>query len=424
MGVHDWYPFAADNGIHGTRVSQEDTKSLAVDIDLLGLHYWLIVSTLHEDDVSQAEANRATPSAGNTSSTHLHHVYATNTGYTSTVTTTASVSKPARALNAVLLAHFNPKLTVVHIDGGRTVEKQDVHAQRDTDRASVLRICLELSVSNLAASRQGIPGKQVKQCWEKLKSGRPILQSDKVTIRRDLEKLGWQVCMCTGESDTCIARALQTDGTRYMVSRDSDMFLHSSVGNMLRPFKNFFLSYNREDILTALGLKEVQMQLLAIVSRSDFTQNVDGMGLKRNCEFIKTLPTNLTLDKMLQLYVTRVGQVDTTRSMSIFVDRQEQLLTQDANSDLDDQFQTYMSSVKMMVAARTIHQELQKEFSKWSLEPLPQSKPTEPPTLPSSGTIGQRYMMHSELCLNHPSAFVTNMSDMSQIIQRRLQRWF
>ena len=49
--------------------------------------------------------------------------------------------------------------------------------------------------------------KQARQCWKKLKASRPILPSDKETIRQVLTSLRWQVCMYTGEADVCIANA-------------------------------------------------------------------------------------------------------------------------------------------------------------------------------------------------------------------------
>jgi hypothetical protein len=51
MGIDKWGPFAINHGIVGTKVDSTQTKRLRVEIDVLAMYYWVIVSTLHEDDI-------------------------------------------------------------------------------------------------------------------------------------------------------------------------------------------------------------------------------------------------------------------------------------------------------------------------------------------------------------------------------------
>ena len=45
-------PFAQNHGIVGTKLDSTQTRALGVEIDILGMYFWLIISTLHEDEVS------------------------------------------------------------------------------------------------------------------------------------------------------------------------------------------------------------------------------------------------------------------------------------------------------------------------------------------------------------------------------------
>jgi len=152
MGIESWFPFAEDNGIQGQKISQEQCKALHVEIDLLGLFYWLNMSSLHKDDVAQSRTSQAPPPA--TATTPLRYAYATPSGYSSAVTREASVTRAARDVHYALSRSFDPQTSRVHLDGGRTAQKQDRHKQRDEKRGAALDVCIGLSLSNLAAAQR------------------------------------------------------------------------------------------------------------------------------------------------------------------------------------------------------------------------------------------------------------------------------
>jgi hypothetical protein len=381
MGIDGWYPFAENNNIVGTKVASEDTQQHRVEIDLLGLHYWLIISSLYKNDIAQERvATQAAPGTQSTQGTT--RIYAVATGYSSTPPPAATASRLAQEIHRILSQSFDQTRATIHIDGARTREKQAEHQHRNTVRQTALESCHSIAVSNALSAHNNEPTVHTKQCWKKLKSSRPIVEADKQTLRQDLGNLGWSLCLsCGGESDVCIARVLHTDNTRYAVSRDSDMFFHSSVKNILRPFGRWFLSYDRANVLNSLGLNEAQMQLLAIVSKSDYAQNVRGKGLVRNHKFIKSLPTNHSLGQLLRAYRTNVGVLDTSNSMSIFVNRvQSPLSGQDAaGAALDSHLDIYKDSIHCLLLAENSRQHFrQTPRESWAVIPSSSTPPSGP----------------------------------------------
>ena len=388
MGVEGWYPFANEHGIHGKKLDPEQTQKLNVEVDLLGLYYWLIINLLHKGDLARLQPTPAPP-PGTVPAQPPVRIYATSQGYSKVKPPVATVDDLAQEIHH-LIANLAPGSTTIHIDGARTLEKQAEHQERDKTRDSSLDSCFDVVVSNFLAAQQNQRQKKVKWFWKKITTCRPILDQDKARLIQQLGALGWQVCPCRGEADVCIAHKLVTNPTHYAASQDSDMFFHMPVKNILKPFgRSSFLSYSRADVLESLKLNEAQMQLLAIVSNSDFAQNIPQKGLQRNLTFIQTLDRKWNLDRMLQEYKTRVGSMNTTHSKSIFVDRTETLIQGDGSAA----HQRYLNIIRLMQGAEQISQRQRTRPQSWIV--VDSRYPPSVPATHTQGPDGQRYMLHN-----------------------------
>ncbi|KAG9324981.1 hypothetical protein KVV02_000490 [Mortierella alpina] len=133
---------------------------------------------------------------------------------------------------------------------------------------------------------------------------------EKEAIRDRLIALGWSVHICTGEADVCIARNAEDtqDPNFATLTRDSDLPMHRPVTKVLMPAKGGLELISREDVLRAFQMDEDQLQLLAVVSTSDYCKSVPHYGLVKNHKAIRR---------------RTVGATDTSNSWSIFVDLTE-----------------------------------------------------------------------------------------------------
>ncbi|KAF9343525.1 hypothetical protein BGX34_006653, partial [Mortierella sp. NVP85] len=395
MGIDKWGPFAINHGIVGTKIDSTQTKMLRVEIDVLAMYYWVIVSTLHDDNISLAKRalniDDYTPLPGEAI------VYASPQGYTIAAPAVQN-NRLANIINHRLLQHFTPGtgFTRLHIDGKRTMQKQAEHRRRDADLATKLADCQTILASHQALVTAGSrsKGTNMKKFWSMLKACRVITDQDKHLLVQSLRALNWRVCECTGEADVCIAKATDNNNNLYAVSRDSDLFFHATVKNILRPYKGSFLSYTKDGVMRALDLSKSQLKLLSMVSKTDYATNVPGYALERNLGIIKRLPTHLTqyipnnryvanntlIPLMLQRYKNRVGQnIDTTHSEAIFLRRAETLLN--ANDEATHQnrqrihIRTYRGALQTM---------LRIQAQRAGTLPFPQPPPRPPGPLRTS----------------------------------------
>ncbi|KAF9939277.1 hypothetical protein BGZ70_006469, partial [Mortierella alpina] len=135
-------------------------------------------------------------------------------------------------------------------------------------------------------------------------------------IRDGLEQLGWDAHVCSGEADCCIARLLEyspSSSSTAVLSRDSDFLFHRPVKNVLCPVKGGLQLITREDVLKAFQMDEDELQLLAVVSTSDYATSVRHHGLVRNHKSIKDLavpPGPDRVRRMLDKYLATVGDMD------------------------------------------------------------------------------------------------------------------
>ncbi|KAG0342102.1 hypothetical protein BG004_005749, partial [Podila humilis] len=98
---------------------------------------------------------------------------------------------------------------------------------------------------------------------------------------------------------------------RTVVSGDSDLLVFKSVDSLLRPVpkaKSYAL-FERKDVLKALGFQQHwQLELLAIVNRSDFAMNVPGIGLAKSTALIVSLDESLTVQEKGEMFVQETNK--------------------------------------------------------------------------------------------------------------------
>jgi len=391
MGIDKWGPFAINHGIVGTKVDSTQTKRLRVEIDVLAMYYWVIVSTLYEDDISLAKRalniDDYTPLPGEA------RVYASHVGYTSTAPV-AQNDRLAHIINHRLLRSFTPAFARLHIDGKRTKQKQAEHRRRDADLATRMADCGTILASHqaLVAAGDRSKGTDMPKFWSVIKACRVITDQDKRALIQNLVALGWRVCECTGEADVCIAKATDNNNDLYAVSRDSDLFFHATVKNILRPYKGMFLSYTKDGVMKALDLSKSQLKLLSMVSKTDYATNVPGYALERNLQIIKQLPNHLSqyvpnnryianntlIPMMLQRYKDRVGRnIDTTHSEAIYLRRAETLLNANDEATHQNRQRTHIRTYRA-----AIQEMLRIQAQRAGTLPFPPPPPGAPPPRP------------------------------------------
>ncbi|KAF9944187.1 hypothetical protein BGZ72_002676 [Mortierella alpina] len=223
----------------------------------------------------------------------------------------------------------DPATALIHIDGPRTTQK----IKARTERNKVINTKRVKAVAILNSAKQR--ASQGQRCktqsfYTLLGEIRAMTDPEKESIVEGLAKLGWHAHICSGEADVCVARAAaaSNDTSFAALTRDSDMLMHRPVTKVLMPAKGGLELITREDVLKAFQMDEDQLQLLAVVSTSDFCKSVPQYGLIRNHKAIKRLrapPSGAPdrLRRLLQLYQRTIGRPDITNSWSIFVNRQE-----------------------------------------------------------------------------------------------------
>ncbi|KAG0282321.1 hypothetical protein BGZ98_006808, partial [Dissophora globulifera] len=99
--------------------------------------------------------------------------------------------------------------------------------------------------------------------------------------------------------------------SRIAVSGDSDLLVYSTIPSVLRPMPGGkgYAMYHKRHVLNAVEFtNSMQLELLGVVSHSDYAKNVRGFGVARNAKIIRNLiwlPAS-TVPNMLRQYVLAV----------------------------------------------------------------------------------------------------------------------
>ncbi|KAF8929266.1 hypothetical protein BGZ47_001175, partial [Haplosporangium gracile] len=137
---------------------------------------------------------------------------------------------------------YGQHFAVYHVDGGRSVEKQDTHRTRaqakEKDR-STLNTKIDLLERRCQEGKK--PSKTLISDINRLvRRVYRITDEFKAEFVKGMTEAGLLVCCCITESDLCIARrpdSLFIGGLQYwrlVVSNDSDALVYRTIGRVLR----------------------------------------------------------------------------------------------------------------------------------------------------------------------------------------------
>ncbi|KAF9967645.1 hypothetical protein BGZ70_008772 [Mortierella alpina] len=323
MGLHGFFQFLAESNILGQRMSAEETKNHAVELDLFGCYYYLIKHWLVEEDMRNLKRARQLQHFQQ-QQPNLPRLYLSEDDPCKLmpVPPPASAQPPVvYALHRTLLKNFSPDHTRIHAGDTTATTQKNVGLEDRVKQKNTNLQQLTAAVGQL----EGLQKRKRRAAFAA--DGLPAIRdSDVARIIAGLEELGWQVCACPGESDVCAARHLCAIDA-VPASVDSDLFLHSTVDRVLRKVgRSGFFQYAVDDVRRKLKLSELQFLVLGMVSRSDYAKNAPNMGLKRNCKAIQLLKApalpngylrNLTiLHRLLQVQALPLCQDNAAESES------------------------------------------------------------------------------------------------------------
>jgi len=136
-------------------------------------------------------------------------------------------------------------------------------------------------------------GKIPRRIFQRLKQVFRPPQSAIDEIKEELGILGWNVCSCSFQADTCIAQRCLADGTSpsetVVISADSDMIGYEQISNIVIPCgkKNNLRLFRKENILHYIGLPSPRhLLLMSIVTTNDYSKGIPWHGVSRNIEII------------------------------------------------------------------------------------------------------------------------------------------
>jgi hypothetical protein len=99
--------------------------------------------------------------------------------------------------------------------------------------------------------------------------------------------------LCPGEADLAIrarSSALQAQGKAFVVvGNDCDYAIHPTTTTLLRPWGEKFREYDIDALLAKAELTRAQYQALGVISQTDYTWNLPGLGVTRNIRIIKSI---------------------------------------------------------------------------------------------------------------------------------------
>ena len=205
--------------------------------------------------------------------------------------------------HAILFEHIkkygNPTRMVFYVDGAPAFEKKGIHRARNEKRVKALKAA-KVAVETLNDHVFKNPEVSLRGGfkWSLRDREDPVdfLQGQQLDAR-----------LCRTEADIDIAAECQPKD--IVLSQDSGFFAYGSVTTFWRPLGEWYeikvLEYNREAVLTQIGLSTAKLTALPFVSSNDQNKNIPSMGTATNYKIIKDLPDagkNTCLASMVCLY--------------------------------------------------------------------------------------------------------------------------
>lgn len=174
--------------------------------------------------------------------------------------------------------------TTIHADGPRSVEKEHAHQKRDRD--------LIARMGKLKKDYDDKKIKGTKQLYRRLKSVYRAPPDAATQVLNALEKLGWTICRCPHQADSCIARCLKNavkpEDIR-IITKDSDLLVYEASTSITLPVGKNWKTFQKQDLLDQYKLPSPDhLLLLGILTTNDYTDGVPFYGLVSNAEIVRT----------------------------------------------------------------------------------------------------------------------------------------
>jgi hypothetical protein len=192
----------------------------------------------------------------------------------------ASIGKFLEAVKSIELVFDGP---------GSTAEKQPTATIRQAQGEKKLVQFRELCEPWVAA-----PEKRVRaSLWKRAMKYKEACSRPTVAQISELAALlrsnGHIVHVAPGEADIFIAN--RTGPQDIVIGNDSDYLGHQTVCRWAIPFKRkgslLGRLYKRDAIVKKLGLTDELMTVLCIVSGNDYSSNIRGYGMAKNCKLLQ-----------------------------------------------------------------------------------------------------------------------------------------
>jgi hypothetical protein len=171
------------------------------------------------------------------------------------------------------------------IDGRKSQQKKYAHQRRQEEKDKRLDL-VETKLNAVDTREKRFSGYLKKSISKDLKKCYSIYFQDKINLRNALLNMGFLCTIVPGEVDLECAKTANLT----VITKDGDFFFHSiDVVLILRPSRDgiTFSRVKHSDLLFKLGLSDLKLKLLGILSGNDYSPNIPQLGIKRNYEMLK-----------------------------------------------------------------------------------------------------------------------------------------
>lgn len=195
--------------------------------------------------------------------------------------------------------------TILHWDGLPSLQKQKEHQRRQDRQVKDMDV-----LRSTVTQARIVGGSRRKAAYKKAKNVyRPPLGVIGEIIAELILTYGCNVCFCSYQADTCIARrcaqAVHPEDL-FVVSGDSDMIAFKSIPRLIYPLGKHreMTVIDKSNLLRVLELpSDNHLLLAAIVAGNDYTSGVPYYGLSRSRDIIQSMDLPLNGIESFRLYV-------------------------------------------------------------------------------------------------------------------------
>ncbi|KAG0057267.1 hypothetical protein BGZ83_000057 [Gryganskiella cystojenkinii] len=191
--------------------------------------------------------------------------------------------------------------TMIHIDGLLSKQKHSEHVKRSSAQDKEVTAIERLHYSTTRTDKDVLD-----KCKKVYRLDRDLLRGEIADV---LERLGWTVCLCEFQADTCIAQRNRdipvTERANFrVITNDSDFFVYEDIESVTIPVKGVLTTIFKKEFLEYLGLQSARQLLwAAMFTTNDYFKGGYGYGFLTNIKFVKD---NSSLPwPTLSMFVTR-----------------------------------------------------------------------------------------------------------------------